>query len=146
MDRWTDWIDRLPDRLNGCIVWMDGQMDRWTDGGTNRQIAHTVILPDEQTDRWIGTDRIDRLLDRETDKYTGRQHGWMNWMNGLTGQMEGQMKWIDRCINGLNGWTNELNSWTDGQTNGRTERMEWLNGRMDDRLNAWINGRIRIIE
>ena len=44
--------------------WTDGQMDRWTDGGTNRQIGHTVILPDGQTDRWIGTDRIDRLMDR----------------------------------------------------------------------------------
>ena len=144
IDRWTDWTDGRQDRLNGCIVWMDGQMDRRWYQQTDWTHSYITWWTDRQMDR----DRSNRQTDGQIDrhKYTGRQHGWMNWMNGLTGQMEGQMKWIDRCINGLNGWTNELNSWTDGQTNGRTEQMEWLNGRMDDRLNAWINGRIRIIE
>lgn len=144
MDRWTDWRDGRPDRLNGCIVWMDGQMDgRWYQ---QTDWTHSYIT--WWTDRQMDRDRSNRQTDGQIDryKYTGRQHGWMNWMNGLTGQMEGQMKWIDRWMDGLNGWTNELNSWTDGQTNRRTQRMEWLNGRMDDRLNAWINGRIRIIE
>ena len=152
-DRWTDeqslngQMDRLKRWTTRQTEWMysmDGQMDgRWYQQ-TDWTDSYIVWWTDREMDG--PTERTDWWTDWQTDKYTGRQHGWMNWMNGLTGQMEGQMKWIDRCINGLNGWTNELNSWTDGQTNGRTEQMEWLNGRMDDRLNKWINGRIRIIE
>ena len=48
-------------------------MDRWTDGGTNRQIGHTVILPDEQTDRWnrqtVG--QIDRQINIRADSMVG---------------------------------------------------------------------------
>ena len=135
MDRWTTTQTEWMYSMDG---WTDGQMDgRWY-----QQTDWTDSYITWWTDRQMDRDRSNR----QTDKYTGRQHGRMNWMNGLTGQMEGQMKWIGRWMDELNGWTNELNSWTDGQTNGRTERMEWLNGRMDDRLNAWINGQIRIIK
>ena len=64
MDRLNRWTTRQTEWMYSMDGWMDGQMDRWTDGGTNRQIGHTVILPDGQTDRWIGTDGIDRLMDR----------------------------------------------------------------------------------
>ena len=144
MDRLNRWTTRQTEWMYSMDGWTDGQMDgRWYQ---QTDWTHSYIT--WWTDRQMDRDRSNRQTDEQIDrhKYTGRQHGWMNWMNGLTGQMEGQMKWIDRCINGLNGWTNELNSWTDGQTNGRTEQMEWLNGRMDDRLNKWINGRIKIIE
>lgn len=47
---------------------MDGQMDRWTDGGTNRQIGHTVILPDEQTDRQMDRDRSNRQTVGQIDR------------------------------------------------------------------------------
>ena len=52
-------------------------MDRWTDGGTNRQIGQTVILSDGQTERWMDrpngqTDgQIDRQINIRVDSMAG---------------------------------------------------------------------------
>ena len=70
-------MDRLKRQIARQTEWMYS-MDGWTDGRTvvptDRLDTQLYYLMDRQTD---GSGQIEQT-DRQTDKYTGRQHGWMN--------------------------------------------------------------------